>query len=234
MPYGYYGFYWMDYTYILVVIGAIICLIASARMNSTFNRYQRVRSMSGMTGAMAAERILRDAGIHDVQVQHISGNLTDHYNPMNKTLSLSDSVYNSTSVAAVGVAAHECGHAIQHQEGYAPLKLRSFSVPLANIGSRLSWPIIVLGLILGWSGLLEIGILLFVFVVAFQLITLPVEIDASHRAIRILEAKQLFGDQELQGAKKVLTAAALTYVAALASAILQLVRLILISRRNDD
>ena len=234
MPYRYYGFYWMDYTYILVVIGAIICLIASARMNSTFNRYQRVRSMSGMTGAMAAERILRDAGIHDVQVQHISGNLTDHYNPMNKTLSLSDSVYNSTSVAAVGVAAHECGHAIQHQEGYAPLKLRSFSVPLANIGSRLSWPIIVLGLILGWSGLLEVGILLFVFVVAFQLITLPVEFDASHRAIRILEAKQLFGDQELQGAKKVLTAAALTYVAALASAILQLVRLILISRRNDD
>ena len=234
MPYGYYGFYWMDYTYILVVIGAIICLIASARMNSTFNRYQRVRSMSGMTGAMAAERILRDAGIHDVQVQHISGNLTDHYNPMNKTLSLSDSVYNSTSIAAVGVAAHECGHAIQHQEGYAPLKLRSFSVPLANIGSRLSWPIIVLGLILGWSGLLEVGILLFVFVVAFQLITLPVEFDASHRAIRILEAKQLFGDQELQGAKKVLTAAALTYVAALASAILQLVRLILISRRNDD
>ena len=234
MPYRYYGFYWMDYTYILVVIGAIICLIASARMNSTFNRYQRVRSMSGMTGAMAAERILRDAGIHDVQVQHVSGNLTDHYNPMNKTLSLSDSVYNSTSVAAVGVAAHECGHAIQHQEGYAPLKLRSFSVPLANIGSRLSWPIIVLGLILGWSGLLEVGILLFVFVVAFQLITLPVEFDASHRAIRILEAKQLFGDQELQGAKKVLTAAALTYVAALASAILQLVRLILISRRNDD
>ena len=234
MPYGYYGFYWMDYTYIFVIIGAVICLIASAGMNSTFSRYQRVRSMSGMTGAMAAERILRDAGIHDVQVQHIQGNLTDHYNPMNKTLSLSDSVYNSTSVAAVGVAAHECGHAIQHQEGYAPLKLRSFSVPLANIGSRLSWPIIVLGLILGWSGLLEVGILLFVLVVAFQLITLPVEFDASHRAIRILEAKQLFGDQELQGAKKVLTAAALTYVAALASAILQLVRLILISRRNDD
>ena len=234
MPYGYYGFYWMDYTYIFVIIGAVICLIASAGMNSTFSRYQRVRSMSGMTGAMAAERILRDAGIHDVQVQHIQGNLTDHYNPMNKTLSLSDSVYNSTSVAAVGVAAHECGHAIQHQEGYAPLKLRSFSVPLANIGSRLSWPIIVLGLILGWSGLLEVGILLFVFVVAFQLITLPVEFDASHRAIRILEAKQLFGDQELQGAKKILTAAALTYVAALASAILQLVRLILISRRNDD
>ena len=231
-----YGMYysWWDPTYFLVIIGAVICLIASARVKSTFNKYAAYRSMSGMTGAQAAQRILNSAGIYDVRVQHISGNLTDHYNPMNKTLSLSDSVYNSTSIAAVGVAAHECGHAIQHQEGYAPLKLRSFSVPLANIGSRLSWPIIVLGLILGWSGLLEIGILLFVFVVAFQLITLPVEFDASHRAIRILEAKQLFGDQELQGAKKVLTAAALTYVAALASAILQLVRLILISRRNDD
>ena len=177
---------------------------------------------------------VHDAGIYDVRIERIRGDLTDHYSPNEKVLRLSDSVYGSTSVAAIGVAAHECGHAIQHQEGYAPLKLRSFSVPLANIGSRLSWPIIVLGLILGWSGLLEIGILLFVFVVAFQLITLPVEFDASHRAIRILEAKQLFGDQELQGAKKVLTAAALTYVAALASAILQLVRLILISRRNDD
>lgn len=145
MPYGYYGFYWMDYTYIFVIIGAVICLIASAGMNSTFSRYQRVRSMSGMTGAMAAERILRDAGIHDVQVQHIQGNLTDHYNPMNKTLSLSDSVYNSTSVAAVGVAAHECGHAIQHAKGYVPLRVRGAFVPIANIGSNLAWPLIIIG-----------------------------------------------------------------------------------------
>ena len=228
-----YGYYF-DPTYILVIIGALLCMAASSRVNSTYHKYARVRARSGMTGAEAAQRILQMSGIHDVQIQHISGELTDHYDPRSKVLRLSDAVYGSRSVAAIGVAAHECGHAIQHQEGYAPLKLRSFSVPLANIGSRLSWPIIVLGLILGWSGLLEIGILLFVFVVAFQLITLPVEIDASHRAIRILEAKQLFGDQELQGAKKVLTAAALTYVAALASAILQLVRLILISRRNDD
>ena len=189
----------MDYTYILVVIGAIICLIASARMNSTFNRYQRVRSMSGMTGAMAAERILRDAGIHDVQVQHVSGNLTDHYNPMNKTLSLSDSVYNSTSVAAVGVAAHECGHAIQHQEGYAPLKLRSFSVPLANIGSRLSsnlaWPLIIIGLIFRGSMstvLIQAGIIMFSLAVLFQLITLPVEFNASHRAMQQLERTGIF------------------------------------------
>ena len=175
MPYRYYGFYWMDYTYILVVIGAIICLIASARMNSTFNRYQRVRSMSGMTGAMAAERILRDAGIHDVQVQHISGNLTDHYNPMNKTLSLSDSVYNSTSVAAVGVAAHECGHAIQHQNNYVPLKIRGALVPIANFGAGISWPLIVIGILMGGSSLLiNIGIWMFVAVVAFHLVTLPV------------------------------------------------------------
>ena len=229
MPY-----YFYDATYILVLIGALISMIASWNVKNTFRTYSRVWNSRNIPSQDIAQMILHDAGIYDVRIERIRGDLTDHYSPNEKVLRLSDSVYGSTSVAAIGVAAHECGHAIQHQEGYAPLKLRSFSVPLANIGSRLSWPIIVLGLILGWSGLLEIGILLFVFVVAFQLITLPVEFDASHRAIRILEAKQLFGDKELQGAKKVLTAAALTYVAALASAILQLVRLILISRRNDD
>ena len=223
MPY-----YFYDATYILVLIGALISMFASWNVQNTFRAYSRVWNSRNIPSQDIAQMILHDAGIYDVRIERIRGDLTDHYSPNEKVLRLSDSVYGSTSVAAIGVAAHECGHAIQHQEGYAPLKLRSFSVPLANIGSRLSWPIIVLGLIL------EIGILLFVFVVAFQLITLPVEIDASHRAIRILEAKQLFGDQELQGAKKVLTAAALTYVAALASAILQLVRLILISRRNDD
>ena len=213
MPY-----YFYDATYILVLIGALISMFASWNVQNTFRAYSRVWNSRNIPAQDIAQMILHDAGIYDVRIERIRGDLTDHYSPNEKVLRLSDSVYGSTSVAAIGVAAHECGHAIQHQEGYAPLKLRSFSVPLANIGSRLSWPIIVLGLILGWSGLLEIGILLF----------------ASHRAIRILEAKQLFGDQELQGAKKVLTAAALTYVAALASAILQLVRLILISRRNDD
>ena len=222
MPY-----YFYDATYILVLIGALISMFASWNVQNTFRAYSRVWNSRNIPSQDIAQMILHDAGIYDVRIERIRGDLTDHYSPNEKVLRLSDSVYGSTSVAAIGVAA-------QHQEGYAPLKLRSFSVPLANIGSRLSWPIIVLGLILGWSGLLEIGILLFVFVVAFQLITLPVEFDASHRAIRILEAKQLFGDKELQGAKKVLTAAALTYVAALASAILQLVRLILISRRNDD
>ena len=197
MPY-----YFYDATYILVLIGALISMFASWNVQNTFRTYSRVWNSRNIPAQDIAQMILHDAGIYDVRIERIRGDLTDHYSPNEKILRLSDSVYGSTSVAAIGVAAHECGHAIQHQEGYAPLKLRSFSVPLANIGSRLSWPIIVLGLILGWSGLLEIGILLFVFVVAFQLITLPVEIDASHRAIRILEAKQLFGDQELQGAKR--------------------------------
>ena len=230
MPYGYYGFYWMDYTYILVVIGAIICLIASARMNSTFNRYQRVRSMSGMTGAMAAERILRDAGIHDVQVQHISGNLTDHYNPMNKTLSLSDSVYNSTSIAAVGVAAHECGHAIQHAKGYVPLRVRGAFVPVANIGSNLAWPLIIIGLFIRGSMspvLIQAGIIMFSLAVLFQLI---------HRAMQQLERTGILGGNELRDTRKVLTAAAMTYVASAASMILQLLRLIILfgGRRRDD
>ena len=237
MPYGYYGFYWMDYTYILVVIGVIICLIASARMNSTFNRYQRVRSMSGMTGAMAAERILRDAGIHDVQVQHISGNLTDHYNPMNKTLSLSDSVYNSTSIAAVGVAAHECGHAIQHAKGYVPLRVRGAFVPVANIGSNLAWPLIIIGLFIRGSMssvLIQTGIIMFSLAVLFQLITLPVEFNASRRALKILGNTGMLYPDEVRETRKVLTAAALTYVAGAASAILQLLRLIMISNSRRD
>ncbi|MCR5754162.1 MAG: zinc metallopeptidase, partial [Acetatifactor sp.] len=174
------------------------------------------------------------AGITDVRVERVSGNLTDHYSPREKVLRLSDSVYSSTSVAAVGVAAHECGHAIQHQHGYAPLKLRSLSVPLANIGSTLSWPIIVLGLIFSWYSVVDLGILLFVVVVFFQFITLPVEINASRRALGVLEKDGILGSQELGGARKVLIAAAFTYVAALLNAILQLLRLVLIrnSRRR--
>lgn len=229
MPY-----YFYDTTYILVLIGALISMLASWNVQNTFRHYSRIRNSRNLTAQEAAQRILHSAGIYDVRIERIRGNLTDHYSPTEKVLRLSDQVYGSTSVAAIGVAAHECGHAIQHQEGYAPLKLRSLSVPLANLGSQLSWPVIVLGLMFGWSGLLEIGILLFVFVVAFQVITLPVEFDASHRALRILEEEQYFGPQEMQGAKKVLTAAALTYVASLISAVLQLLRLILMTRRNDD
>ena len=237
MPYGY-GFYF-DPTYILVVIGALICLAASAKVKSTFNRYDRVRSMSGMTGAQAAERILNSAGIYDVTVQHISGNLTDHYDPRNKVLSLSDSTYSSTSVAAVGVAAHECGHAIQHQTNYAPLNIRSAIVPVANFGSSIAWPLILIGLFFTsktGTFLIDLGIICFSMAVLFQLVTLPVEFNASRRAVKILENTGILGHEELQGTKKVLGAAALTYVAGAASAILQLLRLIILfgGRGGDD
>ena len=237
MPYGY-GFYF-DPTYILVVIGALICLAASAKVKSTFNRYDRVRSMSGMTGAQAAERILNSAGIYDVTMQHISGNLTDHYDPRNKVLSLSDSTYSSTSVAAVGVAAHECGHAIQHQTNYAPLNIRSAIVPVANFGSSIAWPLILIGLFFTsktGTFLIDLGIICFSMAVLFQLVTLPVEFNASSRAVKILENTGILGHEELQGTKKVLGAAALTYVAGAASAILQLLRLIILfgGRGGDD
>lgn len=229
--------YW-DYTYFLVIIGAVICMIASARVNSTFKKYSQYRSMSGMTGAQAAERILRAAGIGDVQVRHVSGNLTDHYNPSTRILNLSDTVYGSNSVAAVGVAAHECGHAIQHARGYAPLRLRSAFVPVANLGSALAWPIILIGALFNNSmsmTIINIGILLFSFAVIFQLITLPVEFDASRRAMMMLREQGILGEQELNKTGKVLRAAALTYVASAAAAILQLLRIILLfgGRRRD-
>lgn len=240
MPYGYgYGFYF-DPTYILVIIGAVICLAASAKVKSTFNKYNRVRSMSGMTGAQAAERILNSAGIYDVSIQHISGNLTDHYDPRNKVLSLSDSTYGSASVAAVGVAAHECGHAIQHQTSYAPLNIRSAIVPVANFGSTIAWPLILIGLFFNSSTgtfLIDLGIICFSLAVLFQLVTLPVEFNASSRAVKILESTGILGQEELQGTRKVLGAAALTYVAGAASAILQLLRLVILfggRGRNDD
>ncbi len=235
MPYYYWGF---DPTYILVLIGAVICMMASAKVKSTYQKYSQYRSMSGMTGAMAAERILHSAGIYDVTIQHVSGNLTDNYNPGKKTLNLSDSVYNSTSVAAVGVAAHECGHAIQHQQGYAPLTIRSAIVPVANFGSTLAWPLIILGLIFGQGGslLIHIGILCFSLAVLFQLVTLPVEFNASSRALTILGQQGILSESELPYTRKVLGAAALTYVASAAATILQLLRLILLfgGRRNDD
>jgi hypothetical protein len=224
--------FFYDATYILVLIGAVISFIASLNVNGTYKRYSRVGNSRGITSQQAAEAILHSAGIYDVRIERIRGNLTDHYSPNEKVLRLSDSVYGSTSVAAIGVAAHECGHAIQHQVGYAPLKLRSASVPIANIGSSLSWPIILLGLILGSAGLAEIGVLLFTFVVAFQLVTLPVEFNASNRALKVLEQQNMLFGQEMTGAKKVLTAAALTYVAAAFSSILQLLRLILLTQGN--
>ena len=226
-----------DSTYILVIIGALICAIASINVNATYRKYSRVMSERGLTARDCAEAILRSAGIDDVRIEHVRGNLTDHYSPSERVLRLSDSVYNSTSVAAIGVAAHECGHAIQHQEDYAPLKLRTLSVPAANFGSFLSWPVIVIGLILGRPNIAQIGVVLFSLVVLFQLITLSVEFNASARALRVLEGQNLLVGNEMDGARKVLKAAALTYVAALFSSILQLLRLIPITqgsgRRRD-
>jgi hypothetical protein len=232
-----------DATYLLVIIGAVICLIASARVKTTFAKYSRYRSASGMTGAMAAERILNAAGIYDVTIQHVSGSLTDHYDPSRMTLNLSDDVYNSTSVAAIGVAAHECGHAIQHNEGYMPLSFRTAFVPVANIGSSIAWPLIIIGLFFTRdTGMffINLGIICFSFAVIFQIITLPVEFNASRRALRMLGNGAggigLLSDDELPYTRKVLKAAALTYVASAAASILQLLRLVLLfggNRRND-
>lgn len=234
MPY--YGFYW-DPTYFLVVIGAVICMIASAKVRTTYNKYARYESASGMTGAQAAEQILHAAGIYDVQIRHVSGSLTDHYDPRNQTLNLSDSVYASRSVAAVGVAAHECGHAIQHQVNYIPLNLRSAIVPVANIGSMLAWPLILIGLLFSGSSsnlFIQLGIAAFSFAVLFQLVTLPVEFNASRRALVMLEDMHILNETELPKTRRVLHAAALTYVAGAAAAILQLLRLIILfGGRND-
>lgn len=233
-----YGFGFLDPTYILVLIGAIICLLASARVKSTFNRYSKVRSHTGLTGREVAERILQNAGINDVKVQHVSGNLTDHYDPRTKTVNLSDATYNSPSVAAIGVAAHECGHVIQHATHYVPLSMRSALVPVANFGSMAAWPLIIVGLFLNGNSsmvLINLGILAFSLSVLFQIVTLPVEFNASNRAVRILGDTGLLAMEEVDDTKKVLRAAALTYVASVAASILQLLRLILISgRRNND
>lgn len=230
--------YYYDPTLIFVIIGALLSLVASARVNSTYNKYSKVRSMSGMTGAEAAKRLLNSQGIYDVQVRPVSGKLTDHYDPRSKTVNLSDSVYDSTSVAAIGVAAHECGHAMQDNTGYVPLKLRGAIVPVANIGSQAAFPIILLGFFIGGVGspLVNIGLILFSVAVLFQLVTLPVEFNASSRAIHLLGEVGILGSEELGHTRKVLGAAALTYVAALAATVLQLARLVFLfgGRRQDD
>lgn len=230
-------YYYYDPTYILVLIGALICIIASTRVNTTYNKYSRMRNAAGITGREAAERVLRSSGIYDVRIERVSGHLTDHYDPRTKTLRLSDTTYDSMSVAAVGVAAHECGHAIQHASGYAPLKFRGALVPVANFGATIAWPLIILGLFIRSDMallLINLGIWAFSLAVLFQLVTLPVEFNASRRAVRILgDSGILYGD-EVAATKRVLGAAALTYVASAASSILQLLRLVLIAGRRRD
>ena len=230
---------YFDPTYILVIIGMVFSLAAQAGVKSTFSKYSKIGNMRGITGAEAAERVLRGAGIFDVRIEHIAGNLTDHYDPKNKVLRLSDTVYGSSSVAAVGVAAHECGHAIQHAKDYAPLKLRSLLVPVANFGAKIAWPLILIGLLFTSRSstlFIEIGIIAFLAAVLFHLVTLPVEFNASNRAIRVIADTGMMQGEEIKGAKKVLNAAAMTYVASAATAVLQLLRIILLTggrRRND-
>ena len=230
---------YFDPTYFLVLIGVVLSLLASGRVKSTFAKYSQMRNSRGLTGAQAAEQVLHTAGIYDVRIEHVGGNLTDHYDPRTKVLRLSDSVYGQTSVAAVGVAAHECGHAIQHAQGYAPLKLRSTLVPIANFGSKLAWPLIIFGLFISGESstiLINAGIIAFLGAVVFQLVTLPVEFNASNRAIRMIADSGMMYGEEIKGAKKVLSAAALTYVASAATAILQLLRILILTggrRRND-
>ncbi len=226
---------YFDSTYLLAIIGLLLTMAASAGVKNAFNKYNKVRSSSGLTGATAAERVLHAFDIYDVNIEHVSGSLTDHYDPRTKTLRLSDSTFASPSVAAICVAAHECGHAEQHKEHYAPLVLRSTLVPAANLGSQLAWPIFLAGLFFSIPMLTTGGILLFSLAVLFQLVTLPVEFNASARALRLLENTGILPPNEMPGARKVLRAAAMTYVAALASSILQLLRLIILSgRRNRD
>lgn len=228
--------YYYDPTYILVILGAIICLIASAVFKSTFRRYSQVRSMSGYTGAQAAERMLRTAGITDVRICRVGGNLSDHYDPRNKTVNLSAEVYDSASVAAVGVACHECGHAIQHANGYVPLVIRHAMVPVVNVASTLAWPLVLIGLLFNNRSsmlFIQFGILLFLVSVIFQVVTLPVEFNASHRALKHIKQMQILRSDELPYTRKVLIAAAMTYVASAAAGILQLLRLILLSGGRD-
>lgn len=232
---GYYRYYF-DPTYILVVIGLVLCLGASWMVKATYKKYSEVYPMRHMTGAEVAQRILQSAGINDVRIEQVDGDLTDHYDPRAKVLRLSQLNYNTSSVAAIGVAAHEAGHAVQHNVGYFPLKFRNAILPAANLGSQLGVPLVIIGLIFSFGDtLINIGILLFAFAVLFQVVTLPVEFNASKRAVKMLENQGILYGEELAGCKKVLSAAAMTYVAAAASSALQLLRLVLLSgRRRRD
>ena len=231
----YFPFFY-DWTYLLLIPALLLSLWAQFRVSSTFNRFSKVRASSGMTATQMAEQLLHAEGVYDVSVERTRGNLTDHYDPKNMVLRLSDSTANSTSVAALGVAAHEAGHVLQHRDGYAPLMLRTAAVPVVNIGSNLSWPLFLVGIIVSWEPLVYAGIALFALAVLFAIITLPVEFNASKRALAALEANgYLQPGEEMRGARKVLSAAAMTYVASAFMAIMQLLRLLAIAGvRRDD
>lgn len=234
--YGNYYYYGIDWTYLLILAAFVFTLIVQSVMRGTFRKYSRIRSGSGMTGAQVAQQILASEGLYGVQVLQVSGDLTDHYDPRNKTVSLSQTVYGSSSLAAQGVAAHECGHAIQDAKGYAPLGIRSALVPVANFGSSAAWPLFFIGLLFQLPVIMKIGIFLFLFALLFQLVTLPVEFNASHRAMKKLKGMNLMSREELGGARSVLSAAAMTYVAAAATSLMYLLRMMILSGagRRDD
>ena len=226
-------FYW-DWTMILVIPGLLLGLWAQMRVSSAFRKYSAVHARSGMSAEDVARSMLNQAGCGNVSIRTVSGNLTDHYDPRNNTLRLSDGVYGSSSVAAIGIAAHECGHAMQQHEGYAPLMLRSALVPVVNLGSNLYFPIFLLGLLFSWEPLIYVGIACFALTLVFSLVTLPVEFNASGRALRVLDQQGYLSSEEMDGARAVLSAAAMTYVAAAISSLLQLVRLLIIARDRRD
>ena len=226
-------FYW-DWTMILVIPGLLLGLWAQMRVSSAFRKYSAVYARSGMSAEDVARAMLNQAGCGNVSIRTVSGNLTDHYDPRNNTLRLSDGVYGSSSVAAIGIAAHECGHAMQQHEGYAPLVLRSALVPVVNLGSNLYFPIFLLGLLFSWEPLIYVGIACFALTLVFSLVTLPVEFNASGRALRVLDQQGYLSSEEMDGARAVLNAAAMTYVAAAISSLLQLVRLLIIARNRRD
>ena len=225
--------YW-DWTMILVIPGLLLGLWAQMRVSSAFRKYSAVYARSGMSAEDVARSMLNQAGCGNVSIRSVSGNLTDHYDPRNNTLRLSDGVYGSSSVAAIGIAAHECGHAMQQHEGYAPLVLRSALVPVVNLGSNLYFPIFLLGLLFSWEPLIYVGIACFALTLVFSLVTLPVEFNASGRALRVLDQQGYLSSEEMDGARAVLNAAAMTYVAAAISSLLQLVRLLIIARDRRD
>ena len=231
---NYFSYYYLSnyYYLILVVPVVILSMVASARVNSSFKKYSQVFSSRNLTGAQAAFEVLRHYGITNVQVERVNGNLTDHYDPRTNVIRLSDSVYNSTSVAAIGVACHEAGHAAQYAQSYAPIKIRNFVLPAANLGSRAGIPLAIIGFFLNFEVLAIAGIVFFSFAVLFQLITLPVEFNASKRALQVITDADILSENEKVGAKKVLTAAAMTYVAALAVSIANLLRILLMFNRK--
>ena len=223
------------YYFLLVVPALLLASLAQMQVSTAFNKYNRMRTLNGITGETAARRILNSYGIYDVNIVPIPGKLTDHFDPRDNTVRLSQDVFYGSTVAAVGVAAHEIGHVIQHNVDYAPLKLREVMIPITNIGSAISMPMILLGIIMGAAPLVDLGIICFSMMALFQLITLPVEFNASRRALKIIEADGILQtEEENRGAKKVLTAAALTYVAALLVSVMQILRLVLLYHRNDD